>query len=241
MIVKRRDDLVVDDAFLVAGEAGEQGERGINGVNGRDGVNGKPGVDGVDGQGFRWRGSWNRGTYQAYDTIEHEGSTYVAVAETNKEPPHSNWGLMASKGDTGETGEQGPRGPRSLPAESSDTATAIFDDATDAGMALCVSDSGVAKALATSVDGSKVVGLTVKRTVGKGQYRTSGILELKDWSEATGSVHLVPKAIYVLSPTTPGMLTTVVPSASGEFVTIVGEAISETMMLINTHRAHRIG
>ena len=56
--------------------------------------------------GLTWKGQWNGATaYHANDVVEHDGSSYVAVAaNTNQPPPAGCWNLLASKGADGSGG-----------------------------------------------------------------------------------------------------------------------------------------
>ena len=53
--------------------------------------------------GLTWKGQWNGTTaYHANDVVEHDGSSYVAIAtSTNEPPPVGCWNLLASKGADG--------------------------------------------------------------------------------------------------------------------------------------------
>lgn len=66
----------------------------------------KAGTNGTDGQGFTWRGAFRKNaTYQPYDVVLSEGSTYVSIATSKGErPPGSAWNLMARKGADGKDG-----------------------------------------------------------------------------------------------------------------------------------------
>lgn len=63
----------------------------------------------------------------------------------------------------------------------------------------------------------------------------SGLLELADWSAATGSAELVPGAEYFLGAAAPGQLTTE-PPATG-VVLSVGLALGPTTMMVAPSRA----
>jgi len=67
------------------------------------------------GPGFFWQGPWDSTTaYILNDVVEHNGSSYVAVADNANQDPATSptcWELMAQKGNTGATGAQGPQGP----------------------------------------------------------------------------------------------------------------------------------
>ena len=55
---------------------------------------------------MEWEGAWNSGTaYYINDVVEHDGSSYIAIADgTNHQPDLSPayWELVASKGDPGD-------------------------------------------------------------------------------------------------------------------------------------------
>lgn len=69
--------------------------------------------------------------------------------------------------------------------------------------------------------------------VGFASSAAFGILSLVDWTMSIGVVNLTAKEEYFLSPSTPGMLTTVVPSAPGTVLFHVGTAISPQTMLLH--------
>jgi hypothetical protein len=61
---------------------------------------------GVRGQagapGLVWRGAWAAGTYAVGDAVQHEGSAWIATAETTEEPGVGDeWDLLAQGGDGG--------------------------------------------------------------------------------------------------------------------------------------------
>jgi len=158
------------------------------------------------------------------------------------------------KGDPGERGARGPRGKRgerghdgatyysmgrTVQADSGNSiVSAIFDSAADKGRPLYVSgDNRVNLAIANSEATSKVVGLSL----GDATYVTGGLLQSDDWTAAIGAAFLDPGSIYFLDPTNPGMLTTVCPEASGQYVVIVGTALSQIALNLEIHRAYRIG
>lgn len=74
---------------------------------------GEPGPGGATGISFA--GSWQQGTsYMEGVIVEHEGSSYVSIAEdpSSVEPPDENyWQLVALRGADGEDGDPGPQGP----------------------------------------------------------------------------------------------------------------------------------
>lgn len=64
---------------------------------------------------------------------------------------------------------------------------------------------------------------------------SSGILDLADWTESAGTVFLVKGSDYYLDQSVIGKITNIVPVTSGDFVLIVGKAISDTKLDINIH------
>jgi hypothetical protein len=64
-------------------------------------------------RGLRWRGAWSATTaYAVGDGVVSSGSGYIAkVANTNSQPPSTNWSLLAARGAPGATGATGPQGP----------------------------------------------------------------------------------------------------------------------------------
>ncbi|WP_428304651.1 hypothetical protein [Lacipirellula sp.] len=77
-------------------------------------------------------------------------------------------------------------------------------------------DKAFAIGMVTAVNGEAV------------SYRTTGVVDNPAWS-------LTPRAVYYLSPTVPGGLTTEYTEASGEFAIIVGTATSPTQIALNIH------
>lgn len=78
----------------------------------RAGQFGSPGPAGPPGAGMTWLGAWSSATmYMESDTVEHLGSSWIAIAlNLNSEPPSVNWDLVAAEGVTGDTGQQGIQG-----------------------------------------------------------------------------------------------------------------------------------
>jgi hypothetical protein len=105
------DNLDILRAKIVAITPGRQGEEGPPGAPGANGTNG---TNGTNGQGFTWLGAWDNSTaYVAYDVVEEDGSTYVAIAGSTNVVPGTDptkWELVASKGDTGANGAPGAPG-----------------------------------------------------------------------------------------------------------------------------------
>lgn len=73
-------------------------------IVGPPGDPGLDGRDGEDGQGFRWRGRYDgRQTYEPYDVVQFEGSSYVTVTRIRGKRPDTGqpWELMAKRGEDG--------------------------------------------------------------------------------------------------------------------------------------------
>jgi hypothetical protein len=67
-------------------------------------LKGDKGDTGEPGTSFVWKGEWDsETTYEANEAVEHNGSSYIAIApNTDSEPPSADWELMAQKGLDGE-------------------------------------------------------------------------------------------------------------------------------------------
>jgi hypothetical protein len=73
---------------------------GKDGEPGEDGEQGPPGKDGKDGKLPVVR-EWTNRVHYAGDVVRHGGATYQALADTGSEPPHGDWGELASRGTDG--------------------------------------------------------------------------------------------------------------------------------------------
>lgn len=102
---------VFDLLNIEPGEPGD-GDVGPAGPQGPEGPQGPAGT-------LNWRGAWDSATeYNEDDAVEHEGSSWVALAtSTNVEPGTDGtaWSLSASKGDTGDQGPKGDKGDQGDP------------------------------------------------------------------------------------------------------------------------------
>lgn len=123
--------------------------------------------------------------------------------------------------------------------------SAIFDANTQSGMAVYVSGDGhvdlaQADASATTLP---IVGLAYENVLadGEGTYQTFGQLTLEDWTDVIGSQFLNPGSVYFLSDTDAGHLTTSEPEDVGDYVVIVGTALTQTTFNIEIHRAYQVG
>lgn len=93
----------------VAGERGPEGEAGPVGPAGEQGPAGPEGKDGKDGE----RGpagpqgtiatakAWSDTVHYEGAVVTHEGSTYQAVRDTGRAPPHEDWHCLAAAGRDG--------------------------------------------------------------------------------------------------------------------------------------------
>jgi hypothetical protein len=110
--------------------------------------------------------------------------------------------------------------------------SAIFDSTTQTGMSVYVSSSGhVDLAQADDAVAAIAVGLAVNNViVGQtGEYLTEGQIERSDWTNVVGTEFLTPGAVYYLSTSDPGQLTITAPTTIGQFVVIIGKALTTTM------------
>lgn len=66
----------------------------------RDGIDGKDGADGKDGV-FPQVVPWSDRVFYAGAVCAHEGSTYQALCDTGRSPPHADWICLAARGEDG--------------------------------------------------------------------------------------------------------------------------------------------
>lgn len=101
-----------------------------------------------------------------------------------------------------------------------------------AGMCVATHSSGVGIVLANASDNSlNCVGLATAdiSSSSSGTIQTTGTITLSDWTAATGSSTLAPKAVYFLDVTN-GLLTTTPPSTLGQIVQSIGRSVSPTAL-----------
>jgi hypothetical protein len=79
------------------GPAGEKGERGEPGAPGARGDEGAPGKLAVVKE-------WADGVHYEGDVVARGGSTYQALRDTGREPPHADWRCIAQGGKDGADG-----------------------------------------------------------------------------------------------------------------------------------------
>ena len=110
---------------------------------------------------------------------------------------------------------------------------AIFDTAAIEGMVVYVPSDGHADlAQADAVATSGAIGLAFADVLigATGSYITEGQIERTDWAAITGTTSLTPGAVYFLSPTTAGGMSTTPPNATGESIVRVGRAASTDVL-----------
>jgi hypothetical protein len=119
-------------------------------------------------------------------------------------------------------------------------------DTLPAGIPVYVSgDNEIAKAQADDANTADPIGL-VKADIlplATGIVQVSGVIELTtvQWDNITGDIGgLNNNVIYYLVDGPPGGLTTIMPTTSSNFVTIVGRSISSTKMKLVIERAVQI-
>ena len=117
----------------------------------------------------------------------------------------------------------------STPGSPDDPLEGIYDSTAASGMVLYVPSNGhVDLAQADALSTTRAVGLAFEAVVATntGEYITEGQITRVDWTAVTGTSTLVPGAYYYLSPTTAGGLTTTAPTTSGQYVVVVGRALT---------------
>ena len=124
------------------------------------------------------------------------------------------------------------------------TIEAIFDSTMQSGMAIYVSGDGhVDLAQADDLSTSIPVGLATTDTLADevGEYLTCTPITLDDWTAVIGTQFLSPGSIYFLSQSDAGHMTTDAPDQTGEYVIIMGSALTQTTFNIEVHRAYLVG
>lgn len=115
-----------------------------------------------------------------------------------------------------------------------DQQEAEADNSIVIGQPLYLKQNGHADlASAAAIGTARVCGLAVSNAVAATSvsYSPDGVIELANWTLITESVTLTPGAVYFLS-TNPGKLTPTAPTASGQVVIAVGNALSSTKLAI---------
>lgn len=102
----------VDGKDGAVGERGADGAPGRDGVDGRDGEIGASGKDGEAGPAGRDGApgklpivrAWTDGVHYEGDVVTLSGSTYQALRDTGRSPPHDDWSCLAAAGRAGSDG-----------------------------------------------------------------------------------------------------------------------------------------
>lgn len=90
-----------------------QGAQGVTGATGADGAPGSNGADGAPGPSFNAAGAWGCTSYNQYDLVTYDGSSYWATSGNYCQTPYegsSYWQLNSRKGDNGANGADGSNG-----------------------------------------------------------------------------------------------------------------------------------
>jgi hypothetical protein len=108
---------------------------------------------------------------------------------------------------------------------------AVFDsDASIGDVVYVASDGHVDLGQANDGITATAVGMSLANVASgmAGTYQTTGVVTKSGWG-------LTPGAIYYLSPSAAGGMTTTYPDNSGEFVVILGNALNEDQLNLNIH------
>lgn len=99
----------VDGAPGRDGADGRDGERGLDGAAGRDGVDGAPGERGPEGPAGKLPivRDWQDQVHYEGNVVNYAGACWQALRDTGREPPHSDWQLIAAAGRDGANGADG--------------------------------------------------------------------------------------------------------------------------------------
>jgi hypothetical protein len=96
------------------GPTGATGPQGSTGPTGATGPVGPQGPQGLPGTGANWRGNWSpAATYNSYDAVTYNGSSWVSLANNTNAPPDVNptfWQMIAAAGTFWFTGVGPPPG-----------------------------------------------------------------------------------------------------------------------------------
>lgn len=109
-----------------------------------------------------------------------------------------------------------------------------------AGMQVYVSALGVVKRAQANASGTaRVCGTVVDASIapsasGTIQLSAAVTLTTAQWDAVTGGSGGLSAGTYYLDPTTPGQITAVAPSASGNFICVLGDALSATTLHYRT-------
>ena len=131
--------------------------------------------------------------------------------------------------------------PVSAIAPPSDVHYAEADQTTVAGQVVYIEATGhVALAMADAVPQAGAIGLLFANIGlgGTAMYLTEGSIALADWTAIVGTTTLIPGALYFLSNSVPGGMSTIAPSTG--YVVPVGRATSATTIDIEVQESVRL-
>ena len=101
------------------------------------------------------------------------------------------------------------------------------------GQVVAMHSSGAGFQMASAADNLRNgIGILLEETshAATGRVQVEGIVDLEDWTEATGSPSLTGGQRWFLSPTTAGELTGSSPTGSGKLVQLIGVAITSSKL-----------
>ncbi len=240
MQIKRRTDLVADDAFAEIAEPGRDGVDGRDGADGKQGEPGQPGV-GADGVSLTPRGEYRRGqVYHRNDIVRtDDGEVFICIADSTKSAPSStskSWMLLVQDGVTPEAPEivvHSQRARTEATPFAANIAKGVFDSAVVRGTLIRVSGTNrVDLALAHSDVNDDATSLAIGLSNGaygpgqRGSYTTSGLFSCDDWD-------FIPGRVLYASPTVPGGVTDVHPNTSGDRVVILGMMLTPNTIVLS--------
>jgi len=157
---------------------------GLLASKGDTGATGDTGAQGIQGEkGNQWQGAWSAGTYQIDDVVEHNGSSWIAIAITTQEPSNvaSEWDLFAARGEDGEG--------------SGDMMAATYDPSNKQVDAFDMDhmDEGADTKIMTAAERTKLGNISVTQAVDLDQMETdiaalaNGMVYKGDWDASAGT------------------------------------------------------
>lgn len=99
--------VTVEDMMPVVTEAIDRAVAALpvakDGKDGADGRDGERGLEGAPGK-LPLAKEWNDGVHYESSVVRWQGSTYQALRDTGREPPHEDWACLAAAGQDGQDG-----------------------------------------------------------------------------------------------------------------------------------------
>jgi hypothetical protein len=203
------------DVLAIKGDTGPTGPQGIQGIQGIQGD-----------KGNQWQGAWAAGTYQIDDVVEHNGSSWIAIAVTTQEPSDiaTHWDLFARKGTDG--------------LGAGDMLKATYDPANKQLDAFEMDnmDEGANTKILTSAERAKIAFLTVTQGVNLDQMETdiaalaNGMVYKGNWDASAGTFPGagVAEIGWFYTVSVGGTVNGVVFAASDRLIAIVDNASTTT-------------